>query len=154
MMAHPGILRHRDPDISRRRRGGKPGGDGPTVRGGFQDFCGYFDALCEDRRANPRDDLATIVATAKDPNGEYLPKSYSYGYYMAIATAGTTPPRQRWQAASAAVRHPDVWPGSKRIEVDPNLIMEALRIVAPVKHSPPREQTTRCAGRPSRRATG
>ena len=48
----------------------------------FQDFCGYFDALCEDRRANPREDLATIVATAKGADGEYLRKSYSYGYYI------------------------------------------------------------------------
>ena len=45
----------------------------------FQDFCAYFDVLVEDRRANPRDDLATIVATAKGPDGEYLPKSYAYG---------------------------------------------------------------------------
>src|SRR5258705_13712746 len=55
----------------------------------FQDFCAYFDMLAEDRRANPRDDLATVVTTAKGSDGEYLPRSYPHGSYMAMAPAGT-----------------------------------------------------------------
>ena len=37
----------------------------------IQDFFGYFDVLVEDRRAHPRDDLATIISLAKKPDGEY-----------------------------------------------------------------------------------
>ena len=102
----------------------------------FQDFCAYFDMLAEDRRANPRDDLATIVATAKGSDGEYLPKSYSYGYYMAIATAGhDTTSATLAGTLQLLSQHPDVF---ARVKADPklipNLILEALRIVAPVKH--------------------
>jgi len=102
----------------------------------FQDFCAYFDVLAEDRRANPREDLATIVATAKGPDGEYLPKSYSYGYYMAIATAGhDTTSATLAGTLQLLSQHPDVL---ARVKADPklipNLILEALRIVAPVKH--------------------
>ena len=81
----------------------------------IQDFFGYFDTLVEDRRANPRDDLATVVACAKGPDGEYWPKSFVYGWYTAIFTAGhdTTSATlagtlQRWPDT------PRFWPGSKR----------------------------------------
>ena len=102
----------------------------------IQDFFAYFDVLVEDRRANPRDDLATIVATAKGPDGEYLPKSFSYGYYMAIATAGhDTTSATLAGTLQLLAQHPDVL---ARVKADPklipNLILEALRIVAPVKH--------------------
>ena len=87
----------------------------------FQDFCAYFDMLAEDRRANPRDDLATIVATAKGSDGEYLPKSYSYGYYMAIATAGhdTTSATLAGTLQAAVPTPRRARPGQSGSEVDP-----------------------------------
>src|SRR6202011_435570 len=102
----------------------------------FQDFCAYFDLLAEDRRANPRDDLATIVATAKGSDGEYLPKSYSYGYYMAIATAGHgTTSATLAGTLKALAEHPDVLARVKAdLSLVPDLIQEGLRYVAPVKH--------------------
>lgn len=102
----------------------------------YQDFCAYFDTLCEDRRANPRDDLATIVATAKGADGEYLPKSYSYGYYMAIATAGhDTTSATLAGTLQLLSQHPDVLARVKAdLKLVPNLVLEALRVVAPVKH--------------------
>jgi cytochrome P450 len=102
----------------------------------YQDFCGYFDVMVEDRRANPREDLATIIATAKGPDGEFLPKSYSYGYYMAISTAGhdTTSATLAGTLQQVAL-HPDVL---ARVKADlsqvPHLLNESLRYVAPVKH--------------------
>lgn len=102
----------------------------------YQDFCAYFDMLAEDRRANPRDDLATIVATAKGPDGEYLPKSYSYGYYMAIATAGhDTTSATLAGTLQLLSEHPDVLARVKAdLKLVPNLVLESLRMVAPVKH--------------------
>jgi cytochrome P450 len=102
----------------------------------FQDFCAYFDVLVEDRRARPRDDLATIVATAKGSDGKYLPKSYSYGYYMAIATAGhDTTSATLAGTLQLLAQQRDVMARVKAdLRLVPNLIMEALRWVSPVKH--------------------
>lgn len=102
----------------------------------IQDFFTYFDALAEDRRANPRDDLATVVACAKLPDGEYWPKSFVYGWYTAIFTAGhdTTSATLAGTLQQLAL-HPEVL---SRVKADlslvPDLINEGLRYVAPVKH--------------------
>lgn len=102
----------------------------------IQDFFGYFDKLVEDRRANPRDDLASVVACAKGPDGEYWPKSFVYGWYTAIFTAGhdTTSATLAGTLQQLAL-HPEVL---ARVKADPglipDLIQEGLRYVAPVKH--------------------
>lgn len=54
----------------------------------ISDFYAYFDVLVQDRRANPRDDLATIIANAKDETGAFQAKEFAYGWFIAIATAG------------------------------------------------------------------
>jgi cytochrome P450 len=102
----------------------------------IQDFFAYFDVMVEDRRANPRDDLATIIATAKQSDGEYYPKSYAYGWFTAIATAGhDTTSATLAGTLQLLSQHPDVLARVKAdLKLIPNLILEALRIVAPVKH--------------------
>lgn len=101
-----------------------------------QTFYKYFDVLVEDRRANPRDDLSTLISLAKTPEGEYWPAPYSYGWFMAICTAGhdTTSATLAGTLQQLAL-HPDVL---ARVKADPALInpliQEGLRYVAPVKH--------------------
>src|SRR3546814_5146744 len=51
------------------------------------DFEQYFGALTADRRANPREDIATVIANAMI-GGEPIPDRELAGYYMIIATAG------------------------------------------------------------------
>ena len=51
------------------------------------DFGAYFGKISADRRANPRDDLATVIANAKI-DGEYMPEHDATSYYMIVATAG------------------------------------------------------------------
>jgi cytochrome P450 len=98
----------------------------------FQEICAYFDVLVEDRRANPREDLATIIAMAKGPDGEFLPKSYAYGYYIAIVTAGhDTTSATLAGTLKLLSEHPNVL---ARVKSDPKLILDSLRIVAPAKH--------------------
>jgi cytochrome P450 len=102
----------------------------------IQDFFAYFDALAEDRRAHPRDDLATVVACSKLPDGEYWPKTFVYGWYTAIFTAGhDTTSATLAGTLKALAEHPDVL---ARVKADPSLIpdliQEGLRWVAPVKH--------------------
>ena len=52
-----------------------------------KDFEDYFVKLSEARRAEPRDDLATIIANAEIDGGQ-IPDHEANGYYMIIATAG------------------------------------------------------------------
>ncbi len=52
-----------------------------------EDFAKYFAALSEDRRARPRDDLATIIANAT-VDGVPIGIEESTGYYTIVATAG------------------------------------------------------------------
>ena len=52
-----------------------------------QDFTNYFDAITADRRANPRDDVASVIANSKI-DGELLTQRGAMGYYIIVATAG------------------------------------------------------------------
>jgi cytochrome P450 len=102
----------------------------------IKDFFAYFDVMVEDRRAHPRDDLATIIACAKRPNGEYFPKSFAYGWFTAICTAGhdTTSATLAGTLQLLAQRRDVLARVKADLRLVPNLIMEALRWVSPVKH--------------------
>ncbi|MGV9711003.1 cytochrome P450 [Gordonia sp. NPDC003424] len=102
----------------------------------IQDFYAYFDALLEDRRANPTGDLASIISIAKDADGEYFPKEVAYGYFIAIATAGHDTTSSTMAGGIQAIAQT---PGLlERLKGDlslvPNLINESLRWASPVKH--------------------
>ena len=51
------------------------------------DFEAYFQALTAKRRANPTDDVASLIANARI-DGEAVPELETNGYYIIIATAG------------------------------------------------------------------
>ena len=102
----------------------------------IQDFFNYFDAWVEDRRANPREDLATLISLARQPDGEYWPKTFAYGWFTAICTAGhDTSSATLAGTLQQLALHPDVL---ARVRADtslvPKLIQEGLRFIAPVKH--------------------
>ena len=102
----------------------------------IRDFYAYFDALVEARRAQPRDDLASIIANARRPDGELYPKEVAYGWFIAISTAGhDTTSSTLAGTLEALARHPDQL---ARVKADPSLIpdlvSEGLRWVSPVKH--------------------
>ncbi|MDV2477102.1 cytochrome P450 [Rhodococcus zopfii] len=100
------------------------------------DFYAYFDVLVENRRAEPRDDLATLIAVAKDENGEYFPKTFAYGWFVAIATAGhDTTASTLAGCLQQFAAHPEVLDRVKGdLDLIPDLVNESLRIVSPVKH--------------------
>ena len=54
-----------------------------------QTFYKYFDVLVEDRRANPRDDLATLISLAKTPEGEYVSESLNMDIEETTALRGS-----------------------------------------------------------------
>lgn len=102
----------------------------------IQDFYAYFDALLMDRRANPTEDLASIISVAKDANGEYFPKEVAYGYFIAIATAGhDTTSSTLAGGIHALSQNPALLTRLKSdLSLVPNLVNEALRWASPVKH--------------------
>jgi cytochrome P450 len=102
----------------------------------IQDFYAYFDALVEARRADPQDDLATIIAAARNPEtGEYFPKEVAYGWFIAISTAGhdTTSSTMAGLLEVLAERPDQLALIQSRPELIPDLVNEGLRWVSPVK---------------------
>ncbi|MDT3439414.1 MULTISPECIES: cytochrome P450 [unclassified Pseudofrankia] len=98
------------------------------------DFFNYFQALTADRRANPTDDLASVIANATirdEPIGDLE----AIGYYVLIATAGhDTTSSALSGGLHALLEHPDQW---RRLSDDPSLVPtaveEMIRWVSPVK---------------------
>ncbi len=102
--------------------------------GVLQDFTTYFEAISADRRANPRDDLATLIANAKI-DGNPLPPFEATGYYTIVATAGHDTTSSSTAGAMWALA---TVPGLlERVRDEPalipNLIEEAIRWTTPVK---------------------
>lgn len=101
----------------------------------LMEFQSLFAPIIEDRRTNPRDDLATALANA-EIKGEKLPDEEILGYFLIVATAG----HDTTSATTAGgllelIRHPEQLQLLKdRPELIPNAVEEFFRWVAPVKH--------------------
>jgi cytochrome P450 len=99
------------------------------------DFGAYFRGITEDRRRNPREDLATVIANAKI-GGDYMPDHDATSYYMIVATAGhDTTSSSTAGALWALAEDPAQF---ERVKANPALIPglvdEAIRWMTPVKH--------------------
>jgi cytochrome P450 len=100
-----------------------------------QDFFAYFTKLTEDRRANPTDDMASVVANARI-NGEELTMIQTISYYVIAATAGhDTTASAIAGGMHALIENPDQL---ARLKNDLSLLNtaadEIIRWVTPVKH--------------------
>ncbi|HUI48828.1 MAG TPA: cytochrome P450 [Acidimicrobiia bacterium] len=98
------------------------------------EFFEYFQALVEDRRAHPVDDLASLIANA-EIDGEPIGLLEAVGYYVLIATAGhDTTSSAIAGGMHALIQHPDQL---DRMLADPSLVTtaidEMIRWVSPVK---------------------
>jgi cytochrome P450 len=101
----------------------------------LQDFYAYFSALTADRRANPRDDLLSIVANAR-VNGALISDWEANGYYVTIATAGhDTTSSSVAGGLLGLIQRPTEF---AKVKADPSLtaglVDEAVRFTSPVKH--------------------
>lgn len=100
------------------------------------DFYAYFSALTEERRANPTDDLATLIANGAI-DGEQLPDLQTMSYYVIIATAGhDTTSSAMAGGMHALVERPDQLERLRSAEPEKinNAVEEMLRWTAPVRH--------------------
>jgi cytochrome P450 len=107
------------------------GDDSDTIT----DFFMFFTALTEDRRANPKDDAATLIANAII-DGEPIGHLEAMSYYMIIATAGhDTTSSSTSGGLLALIENPEEL---AKLKADPSLIGSAvdemIRWTTPVKH--------------------
>ncbi len=117
------------------------GGSDPEVQRGSdliratQDYIAYFDGISEERRRNPTDDVASLIANSQidgKPIGHYE----AYSYYIALASAGhDTTSATAAGGLLALMQHPEEW---ARLKANPALVPAAIdemvRWVSPVKH--------------------
>jgi hypothetical protein len=102
--------------------------------GVLQDFTQYFEAISADRRANPRDDLATLIANAQI-DGSPIGQFEATGYYTIVATAGHDTTSSSTAAAMWALATAPGLLDRMRADLSlvPALVEEAIRWATPVK---------------------
>lgn len=126
----------RDPELSRSAESLRdPAETARMFAAVLDDFANYFRALTEDRRREPRDDVASVIANAQI-DGRPISDREAMSYYVLIATAGhDTTSASTAGAVWALARDPALL---ARLRAEPGLIPavvdEAIRWVTPVKH--------------------
>lgn len=123
-----------DPDTERFKAALDPEQYRQLLLAVVQDFTDYFETLTAERRDQPRDDLATLLANA-EIDGAPLPPFERTGYFTIIATAGHDTTSSSTAAAMWALA---TQPGLlERVRSDlslvPALIEESIRWATPVK---------------------
>jgi cytochrome P450 len=101
-----------------------------------QDANDYFEVIRKDRLANPRDDLATAIVTAKLEDGELMPERIQNHLTLSIAIAGHDTTNS---AISAGLHGLALFPDQlQKVKEDPKLVAglveESLRWATPAKH--------------------
>jgi cytochrome P450 len=87
------------------------------------EFFSYFSKIIADRRANPRDDLATVLATARVDGGP-MGDVETLGYYLIVFTAGHDTTRNAISGGLLAlIENPDQL---ARLRRDPSLVPSAV----------------------------
>ena len=125
-----------DPEINRAREAiTSPEQAIQMLRFVIADFENYFSGITADRRANPRDDLATVIATGL-VNGAPIPDREANGYYMIVATAGhDTTSASTAGAIMELAKNPALFARYRDGTADSaGLIEEAIRWTTPVQH--------------------
>jgi cytochrome P450 len=125
-----------DPDLNRNAGAMQ---DPDAALGSLQsviaDFVTYFNTITENRRAEPKDDVASVIANGKI-NGEPLGVFEAMSYYIIVATAGhDTTSSTTAHALWALAEDPDQFRKVKgNPALIPGLVEESIRWATPVKH--------------------
>lgn len=95
----------------------------------------YGERVMADRRANPREDLLTVIAQSK-LDGEELSQEYLDGSWLLIIFAGNDTSRN---SLTGTIQLMHEWQDQRKMVLDdpsliPRMSQEALRLVSPVKH--------------------
>ena len=99
------------------------------------DFMTYFNAMTEDRRKNPREDLASVIANGAE-HGQPLGHLEAMSYYIIAATAGhDTTSNTTAGALWAIAESQDQFRKMKNdLSLIPSIVEESIRWETPVKH--------------------
>ena len=124
-----------DPELGRAPQEDDPEKALAAIQGVLMDFYQYFAKITADRRANPKDDLASVIANSRI-NGEPISEFEALSYYVIVATAGhDTTSSSTAGAMWALCEDPAEF---AKVKADPSLIPglidEAVRWTTPVKH--------------------
>ncbi len=98
-------------------------------------YVDYFKDVAKERRRNPKDDVATVIATS-EIDGRPIEDFEAYSYYIALASAGhDTTSATIAGGLLALIENPDAM---ARLRREPDLLADAaeemVRWVSPVKH--------------------
>jgi cytochrome P450 len=124
-----------DPELGRKAEVPDPSKAIELVQAVLMDFYNYFAKITAARRAEPRDDLASVIANSKI-NDQPISEFEALSYYVIVATAGhdTTSSSTAgavWGLAESPAQF-------EKVKADPSLIPglveEAVRWTTPVKH--------------------
>jgi cytochrome P450 len=142
-----------DPDLRRRPADETPQSRAAAMQATMADFFNYFNGLTEDRKANPRDDVASVIANAKI-DGAQISAFDAVSYYLIIATAGhdTTSSSTAGALWALAERPDELAKVKANPALIPGLVDESIRWTTPVRHfmrSPAVD--TEVGGRPVRK---
>jgi cytochrome P450 len=99
------------------------------------DFITYFNAITENRRKEPKEDVASVIANGT-VNGQPLGAFEAMSYYIIVATAGhDTTSSTTAHALWALAENPDQFRKVKENPaLIPGLVEESIRWATPVKH--------------------
>lgn len=125
-----------DPDL--RRPGSDPTNPEQQARTWkivLDEFDTYFSQLIEERRREPRDDLATLIAHAEIDGGP-MAHSRAISYFAILATAGHDSTAHTTATAMwVLAEQPELFAALKSDPaLIPNFVEEAIRWTTPVKH--------------------
>ncbi len=100
-----------------------------------QELFAYFGAITEARRAQPTDDLASVIANGKI-DGAPIGEREAMSYYIIVATAGhDTTSSTASGGLLELIRRPDQMQKLRNdLSLLPNAVEEMIRWVTPVKH--------------------
>jgi cytochrome P450 len=98
-------------------------------------FIEYFDELTADRRAHPRDDLASVIANGQ-VNGSHMDDNHRLWYFIIVATAGhDTTSFALSGGMEAFARDPaQLWAIRDEPDLVANAAEEVIRWTSPVRH--------------------
>ncbi|MBZ6379672.1 cytochrome P450 [Pacificimonas flava] len=133
-----------DPDVVARSQRITSGGTGTMATSGeqavdlialAQSFFEYFGKVIADRKQNPRDDVATVIANA-EIEGEPMDLHHQLSYFVIVATAGhDTTSSSTSGGLLQLIRNPEQL---QKLKDEPKLMMQAveemIRWETPVKH--------------------
>ena len=124
-----------DPELGRSPKEEEAARQIETVQAVIMDFYNYFAKITAARRAEPRDDLATVIANSKI-DGQPISEFEALSYYVIVATAGhDTTSSSTAGAVWALAENPGEFAKLKaNPALIPGLVEEAVRWTTPVKH--------------------